>query len=42
MQSKSMSHARKRVTGPASNCENTIPSGVRICNVAVLKELSKG
>ena len=33
MHNRSMNHARNRVTGPASSCENTIPSGVRMESV---------
>src|SRR5438105_4089386 len=36
MQTRSTNHAKNRVTGPASNCENTMPSGVRIWSVLVL------
>src|SRR5689334_10423984 len=35
MHAPSMNQARKRITGPASNCENTIPSGVRMDNVLI-------
>jgi hypothetical protein len=32
---KSIIHARNRVTGPASVCENTTPSGVLMSKVFV-------
>ena len=35
MHSRSNIHARKRVTGPASVCEKTTPSGVRMSRVLV-------
>src|SRR5438093_154868 len=35
-QARSMSQAAKRVRGPASNWEKTMPSGVLISNVLVL------
>src|SRR5262245_36080203 len=34
-QNKSTTHARNRVTGPASSSEKTIPSGVRMTRVLV-------
>jgi len=40
---KSMNHAKKRVTGPASVCENTMPSGVLMTRaLAFIVRISPG
>src|SRR5947208_12328514 len=41
MHARSISHARNRLIGPASNCANRMPSGVRISSVLVFGVLMR-